>query len=513
MRAKRFVVCGLGVVLATLRMFADTPDLRLIEAVKNGDTAAVRALLKQRIDVNATQGDGATALHWAAYRDDLESADLLIRAGAKVNAVNDVRATPLMMASVTGNPLVIGRLLKAGANPNLALESGETPLMTASRTASAEGVKLLLAYGADPNARESWRGQTALMWAVSRKHPDVVRTLIEAGADVHARTKAWYELTNPSGSEDGTGVAWIEQGGFTPLLFAAREGDVECAQVLVANGANVNDAAASGTSALVVSVHSGNPDVAAFLLEKGADPNSASAGYSALHLAILRNDAEVVKNLLAHRANPNILLERPTAGRRSSPELELRPAVVGATPFWLAARYGEPQIMQLLAAAGANPLFVKTFTVPDIVQPSEVNGRPVPEPAGMTSIMAALSAESVRRRLLSAGVPNAEEQAVLEAVTLAARLGVDVNAADEDGETALHRAARLRFNSVVEFLAGNAAKLEPKNKLGQTPLMIATAAGAGSGRGGGGQPAAGQAGGRGSVISTADLLRKLGATQ
>jgi uncharacterized protein len=493
-RAKRFAVCCVGALLVSAGTSAATADVRLADAVKKGDTAAVRTLLAGGIDVNAAQGDGATALHWAAYRDDGEAADLLIRSGANADVPNDVGITPLMLAAENGSAGMVARLLKAGANPNARLESGETVLMTASRAPSADAVRSLLAHGANPNAKESWRDQTALMWAVARRRPAIVRALIDGGADVHARTRPWWELVNPTGSEDGTGVEWIQEGGFTPLLFAAREGDLESASLLVAAGARVDDTAASGTSALVVAVHSGNRSVAAFLLSKGADANAADAGYSALHLAILRNDADIVADLLSHGADPNAPLERPTAGRRASAELQLRPAVVGATPFWIAARYGEPQIMERLAAAGADPLFVKTTTVPAIVQPSEVNGRPVPEPAGMTAMMAALSSENIRRRLLATTVPNAEEHVVLDAVRLTAKLGVDVNAADEDGDTALHRAAKLRFNSVVQFLVEQGARLDVRNAFGQTPLMIASAA---------------AAGGR----ATADLLRKLGAKE
>jgi len=486
-------------------------DLRLVDAVRKSDVASVRALLKQKIDVNAAQGDGATALHWAAYLDDGESADLLIRSGANVNKANDVGMTPLMLACTNGSPGMVARLLRAKANPKIRLESGETPLMAAARAGSAESVRQLLIAGADPNAKEVWRDQTALMWAVAEMHPGVVQALIEGGADIQARTKAWYELVNPTGSEDGTGVEWVQQGGFTPLLFAAREGNVETARLLLDKGANVNDVAANGASALVIATHSDNPELATFLLERGADPNAAGAGYAAIHLAILHADLELVKQLLAHRANPNLLLERATAGRRSSQELQLRPAILGATPFWIAARFGLPQIMQALSAGGANPLFVKTTSVPEIVQPSEVNGRPLPEPGGMTTLMAALAPENIRRRLLTP-TAVAEEPVVLEAVKLATALGVDVNAVDDEGDGAMHRAVRLRFNSVVQFLAEKGARVDVKNKLGQTPLMIASAGGAG-GRGAGPGGGRGGAGGGAATISTADLLRKLGARE
>jgi ankyrin repeat protein len=346
------------------------------------------------------------------------------------------------------------------------------------------------------------------MWAVARSQPAVVRVLLEGGADVEARTKAWYELVNPTGNEDGTGVEWVQQGGFTPLMFAARENDVDSARLLLDKGARIDSTAANGSTALVTAAHSNSPAVAKLLLERGADPNLAEAGYAAIHLAILHADLDLVKALLAHRANPNLVLERATAGRRASAELQLRPAVLGATPFWIAARFGEPAIMQALGGAGADPMFIKTTSVPAIVQPSEVNGRPLPEPAGMTALMAALSQENIRRRLLAPS-SNAEEQVVLEAARIAVGFGVDVNALDEDGDGAMHRAARLRFNSVVQFLADNGARLDVRNKIGQTPLVIASAGGD-AGRGG---APGDRSAGAGGAMTTADLLRKLGAKE
>lgn len=484
---------AVSLISATVALSA-ADDVRLIEAVKSGNASAVRALLKSKVDVNAAQGDGATALHWAAYRDDLESADLLIRAGANVNQANDLRVTPLMLAATNGSPALVGRLLQAAANPNAGLESGETPLMAAARAGSAETVKLLLGKGAAVNAAESWRDQTALMWAAAQRRSEVVRVLIEGGAHLDGRTKAWWELVNPTGSEDGTAVEWVEQGGFTALMFAARENDAESARLLLEKGASIDSTAANGATALVIAAHSSSPNVAKLLLDKGANPNAAGAGYAAIHLAILHADVDLVKALLAHGANPNLVLDRATAGRRASAELQLRPAVLGASPFWIAARFGEPSIMQALADRGADPLFVKKTSVPAIVQPSEVNGRPIPEPAGMTALMAALSQENIRRRLLTP-TPNAEEQVVLEAAKIAVGLGVDVNTVDGDGEGAMHRAARLRFNSVVQFLAEKGARLDVRNSIGQTPLMIASASG------------------RGASTATADLLRKLGARE
>ena len=333
-------------------------DLPLVEAVKSRDTDAVRTLLAEGVDVNAPQSDGATALHWAAYRDDVDTAALLIEAGANVNTANELGATPLWLAADNGSPTMIERLLDAGANPNVALPEGETPVMTASRTGNADAVRLLLAHGAAINVSEHSRGQTALMWAVAQGHHTVVATLLEHGADVHARSAVWDQLENTAGNTNPIGNFRMSHGGSTPLLFAARHGDIETARVLIEAGADPNDTAAAGTSALVVAAHSGHGPLGIFLLEQGADPNATDAGYAALHAAVLRSQVELVDALLAHGADVNAILEHGTPGRRFSADYSLRYQLIGANAFWLAARYGEVDIMRLLASQGANPLVV-----------------------------------------------------------------------------------------------------------------------------------------------------------
>ena len=231
------------------------PDEQLMEAVRGGDTAVVRALVEQGVDVTTPEGDGATALHWAAYADDAETAELLIRAGAGVDATNDLGVTPLWVACTNGSAEMVARLLEADANPNIAPATGGTPLMRAVRTGNADAVELLLTAGADVNAREGSRGQNALMWAVTQRHATVARMLIERGADLEARTSVSRQLVLTCCQEnntDGNGSIWIEQGGFTPLLFAARLGDLDAARLLLAAGAHVDVATPGGTTALVV---------------------------------------------------------------------------------------------------------------------------------------------------------------------------------------------------------------------------------------------------------------------
>ena len=312
-------LAGWLVLLWPAVSLAASANERLVAAVRNGDTALVRALVEQGIDVSAPGGDGATALHWAAYADDVETADLLIRAGAGVDATNDLGVTPLWVACTNGSADMVARLLEAGANPNVAPATGGTPLMRAVRTGNADAVESLLTAGADVNASEGARGQNALMWAVTQHHPSVARMLIERGADLEARTSVSRQLVLTCCQEnntDGNGSIWIEQGGFTPLLFAARLGDRDAAGLLLAAGAHVDVATPGGTTALVVAAHSGHGALAALLLENGADPNAAGAGYTALHAAVLRDDPDLVEALLAYGANPNARLLRGTPARR-----------------------------------------------------------------------------------------------------------------------------------------------------------------------------------------------------
>ncbi len=494
--------------VSSLALSTSAPaDPPLIEAVKNQDTTAVRALLQERADVNAPQPDGATALHWAAYHDDQATADLLIRAGANVNATNELGATPLWLACTNGSAAMIETLLTAGADPNTALPEGETPLMTASRTGIAGAVRLLLAHGADVNVTEHSRGQTALMWALAQHHHEVVRALLEHGADVHARSDSRRRLVHAdsvNASQYDQGVE-EDRGGFTPLLFAARHGDVDSARLLLAAGANVNDAAPTGASVLVVAAHSGHGVLAAFLLDKGADPNAAGAGYTAVHAAVLRGDLELVRTLLAHGADPNARLTKGTPVRRTSQDWALNPSFVSATPFWLAARFGEPEIMRSLAASGADPL-LRTEELWKPVR-ARAGGVGPPEVVGgfVTPLMAAVAGDRTRGRLflITQADSDEEERYILEAARLAVDLGGDVNAVGEASNTALHTAASRRLNTVVQLLADRGAELDVKNKAGRTPLALAIAAE----RRRAGRPDLDDG------ESTADLLRKLGATE
>jgi ankyrin repeat protein len=457
---------ALMVLLVLLASLGAARDVRLVGAAKHQNWEEVRALLKQHADVNASQGDGATALHWAVYWDDSGAADLLIRLGANVNAANELGVTPLFLACANGNGIIVANLLKAGADPNAASSTGVSPLMVAARTGRADAVKALLAHGADVNAKEGSRGQTALIWAVAQRHSDVVSALIEHGADVEVRTRVSHVVVNrggPDGStDDAPYVGEVEQGGSTPLLFAARQGDLASARILLAAGADVNEKAPDGYSVMLLASHSGHGALASFLLEKGADPNAADAGFTTLHTAVLTGDLDLALALLAHGANPNAQVTKATPIRSRGEDLALPAPLVGATPFFLAAKFADVPMMRALAAAGAEPK--------------------IPVQDGTTPLMVAAGADwfpatnrrgiNVTANKSAASDPHEDEIRTLEAVRLAVDLGADVNAANEAGDTALFGAVSKGFKTVVKFLAEHRARLDVKDKLGTTLLML-----------------------------------------
>ena len=464
----------------------------LIEAVQQQDHAAVRSLLSQ-VDVGATQADGATALHWAVHREDREIAAVLIRAGADVNKANDLGVTPLMMASDRGNADLVERLLAAGADPDATLSGGETALMAAARAGSLDAVNALLSHGANVNATEATRAQSALMWAVANTHPQITQALLRNGADVDSRSATRRRVFNMGGSRSagsasrGIALQEVELGGSTPLLFAARSGDLESARLLVAAGADVHDTTADGNTALVIAAHGGHGLLAAFLLDAGADPNAAPLGYTALHAAVLRGTLRdravanedpgagvaLVRALLARGAEPDARLTKGTPVRRWSHDFAFMDRWVGATPFWLAAKFLEVEMMRVLAAAGADPRL-----------PSRDGTTPLMAAAGLGYSRGGGSAFIKDRRdfssynpvasaELGSTIPVAEERRALRAVTVALELGADVARANDAGDTALHAAASHGMNTVIEILVRRGADLHAANSRGQTPQALA----------------------------------------
>lgn len=433
---------------------SDLPPL--VDAAKNADWEAVQVLLEQGADVNGATPDGTTALHWASYWDDVVGAELLIREGADPGLANDLGATPLWNAALNGSSTMVRSLLEAGADPDAALILGETVLMTAARSGNANVVEQLLAQGADPNMGAA-RGQTALMWAAAQGHSDAVEVLLAYDADVHARSDVWRELhkTDLAQASHGDYQIWIQQGGNTPLMFAVRAGDLASTEMIVGAGADVNVESAYGINATAFAAHSNHADVVEFLLENGANPNASNGGYTALHAAILRGNEHAVRTLLAHGADANSPLLAPSPTRRQSLDFFFHPAFVGATPFWLAARFVQPGMMRALAEAGADPLFVH--------EPEYwAGGGPAfawQEEGATTALMAAVGMGGPTSGFATPG-PLEHEALTFEAVRIVVDLGVEVDAQNGNGRTALQAARGRRYNSVVELLVGRGATLD-----------------------------------------------------
>jgi ankyrin repeat protein len=472
--------------MALVATLAASSDVRLADAVKSHDIEYARVLLAQPLDVNAPQGDGSTALHWAVHFGDSDLVDRLIHAGANVNSTTDLGATPLYLACLNADGAMVEELLQSGAKARSALSTGETSLMTCARTGNAEAVAAIIKHGADVNATERSHGQSALMWAVSEQHVDAVRILIENGADVHARSLSHRALVARrmphAGEQRGHNSGeWVIKGGSTPLLLAARSGNVDIAGLLLAGRADVNEAAPDGNTPLSIAAHSKHGELAAFLLDKGADPDVSGPGYTPLHSAVLRSDPNLIVALIKHGANPDARLTNGAPFRRTDPDYLLLGDLEGATPFLLAARFLEPELMELLAKDGA-----------DTKLPMNDGTNPLMAAAGVAWD------DAYERRgpyITGATLPTDEQQA-LATVKMAIQLGADVTAVNRDGDTALHGAVAKGYGEIVQLLVKAGAKLDARNKKGQTPLAIAR----------GNSPF-------GSLKPVADLLVKLGASE
>ena len=461
-------------------------DRRVVEAVKRGDKAAVETLLRQRVKVNTPEADGTTALHWAVRGDDLELTDNLIRAGADVKAANRYGVTAIYLASVNGNPAIIERLIKAGVDANTAGPEGETALMTAARTGKIEAAKVLLDHGAAVDAKEGWHGQTALMWAAAQRHPAMVGELIARGANVNARSnlEKWDRQTTAEPREK-----WLPLGAMTPLLFASREGCVECASLLIASGADVNAADPDGITPAISALINGHFDVAMLLVEKGADVNLADAtGRTPLYAAVDANtmpasnrpapnvvanratSLDVVTLLLARGANVNARLKRGQPYRTKVDRGADSVLGTGTTPLIRAAKAADLAAMRVLVAAGADAkIATGNDTTVDVsaATPGRRGG------GGITPIMAAAGLGSKEED--TTGRLKTEAEAI-EAIRICLDAGADVNAIDSNGRTALHGAAQKGYDQVVKFLAERGGKLDVKDRRGFTPLDAAMGA-------------------------------------
>jgi ankyrin repeat protein len=474
-------------------MLAAAGDVRLVQAVKAGNKAAITSLLQQRIDVNSSEADGTTALHYAVQNDDAALVDRLIAAGANAKASTRYHITPLYLACVNGNAAIIERLLKAGADPNAVTNEGETALMTAARTGKVEAAKVLLNAGANVDARENWHGETALMWAVSQKHPEMARLLLSHGADANARsTVNKWERQNTAEPRE----KWLPLGGLTPLHFAARQGCAACVPVLLDGGADKNAVDQDGISALLMALINGQYDVAGVLIQKGVDVNIADrTGRTALYSAVdfhtmpasnrpspreIQNELtslDVIQSLLAHGANVNAQLKQQQPYRTKLDRGDDTMLTTGTTPLLRAAKAGDVVAMKALLEKGADAKLATRN--------------------GINPLMAAAGLGTKEEDTTGRAKTEAE---AIEAIKLCLQAGVDVNAVNNAGQSAVHGAALQGYDKVVEFLAQSGAKLDVKDKQGRTPLDAAMGLAGGLGFDG-----------ASSVVheSTAALIRKL----
>ena len=462
---------------------AAEPPTALAEAAMRQDGAAVRALLKKGgLDANTPGADGATALHWTVRAGDVETAQALIAAGADAKRANRYGVTPLSLAAGNGDAAMIGVLLQAGADANATDQTGETVLMIAARDGNLEAVKALLDAGAAVDAAEPKFQQTALMIAVRGDHPAVVDLLIQRKAKIEARTRVGpTPPARPPGAGGGShgegivrggipdqGARPATPGGMTPLLYAARDGRIESAKLLLVAGAKVNQADANGITPLLMALTNQQLPLARLLVEHGADVNAADwYGRAPLWAAVEARDLEVngprlpngvdrpaaldlIKLLLDKGADPNARTKEYPPDRRFITFLGSLAWVdfTGQTPFLHAALSGDVAAMQLLLQYKADPN-IATFK-------------------GTTPLMAAAGVNWVGNQTFDEG-----PEALLEAVKLCVERGADVNAANSMGLRAIHGAANRGSTDIIKFLVDKGAKVDAADAQGRTPLKWA----------------------------------------
>ncbi len=455
---------AIATVIAFVPAFAAASDIA--DSARAGDSAAVLAFLAEDADPNVAQVDGTTALHWASRYDDVVLAEALLEAGADPQARNRYEVTPLRLAATNGSARMISLLLDAGADANEVGIEGETVLMTAARTGNVDAVEVLLDRGALVDQTEGWLDQTALMWAASEGHPEVLKVLIEHEADVNA-ISAIREWERQNTAEPR--AKWLPRGGLSPLYFAARDGCLDCIDVLVDAGADVNFTDLEGVSPMVAAIANGYYDVAARLVQLGADVNLAdSTGRTPLYAAVefntmpesnrpapyvLDNEVtsfELIRVLVEAGADVNRQLDRQIAYRTKLDRGNDTMLNTGTTPLLRAAKSADIEAMEYLLANGADPALTNR--------------------SGVNPLMAAAGAGTSDSD--STGRYKTEEQ-IIEAIRIGLEHGLDINAADRGGRTAVHGAALMGYDQVIRFLAENGADLTMADGEGFTPLDTA----------------------------------------
>jgi ankyrin repeat protein len=472
----------LHIVMAAL-FFAAGPaaPAGLIDAVKTGDRAAALALIQQKVNVNAAEADGTTALHWAVQKDDVELVDRLIKAGANVNAKNDYGSTPMSEAAINSNVAVLEELLKAGADVESPNADGQTALMIIARTSNVDAAKLLLRRGAKVNAVETWRGQTALMWAAAESQSAMVKVLVEAGSEVNARSivNNWERQV----TAEARAIA-RPSGGLTPLLYAARQGCLECTKILAEGGADLDLGDPDNVSPLLLATLNGRFDVAAYLINKGANVNKWDWwGQSPLYAAVDMNTLphggrpdrpsldettsfQIIQMLLEKGANPNLQLKLLPPYRSLGADRGVDSMLtIGTTPLLRAAKAMDAPSIDLLLKHGANPN--------------------LPNQRGMIPIVAASGAGSVDADTRGWYTTEDVQQRSIASIELLLKAGGDLNATEpQRGQSLLHGAAFWGWNDVVKYLVEHGANIDAKDNRGFTPIDSALGKAGGNSRGG-----------------------------
>src|SRR5215831_8167013 len=482
MATNRILAAGIVTLLAMggTRVKA-AGDTRLADAAMNRDTATVRKLIDQHVDVNAPGADGTPALHWLVRVNDFDTARRLVRAGADVSKPNRYGVTPMSLASANGSAEMIALLLEAGADANVTDQTGETALMTATKVGDVNAVRTLLDHGATVDARDPAFQQTALMMAVRDNHPDVLKLLIDRGAQVNGQTRTgptpnWILPNSVPGFGHGIGIVrgglpargsrYLIPGAMTPLLYAARDGRIESAKLLLGSGAEIEHTDANGITPLLMAITNNHIEMARFLIDRGANVKAVDwYGRAPLWAAVETRNMDVdsstfengvdrapvfelIKVIVDKGADVNARTKETPPIRRQMLHVTGDLSWVdftGQTPFLRAALAADLEVMLLLLAHGADPK--------------------IPAFAGTTALMAAAGINWVVDQTTDEG-PSAR----IEAVKMCYDLGLSVNDANSMGITAVMGAANRGSDDIIEFLVSKGAKLDAKDNEGRTPL-------------------------------------------